>query len=86
MELIHYSERELEQMRERVASSALPRQEHLRACERCLYLLALVRRAHGSPSDEDREVTVDALRNWLGSEAGARTRSEGQSETDDRAG
>ena len=39
--------------------------DHLNVCEQCHFLLALVRRARGDPSDEQREVTMDALRNWV---------------------
>lgn len=39
----------------------LERDEHLLGCEQCRLLLALVRRARGEPSDEQTEVTVDAL-------------------------
>ncbi len=64
MEAVHYSVTELERMRERVEVAA--RQEaHLNRCEQCLYLLALVRRAQGAPSDEEREVTVDVLKRWV---------------------
>jgi hypothetical protein len=63
MDVSHYSEDELDAI-SRIAAAA-PRQiDHLSACEQCLYLLALVRRAQGAPSDEEREVTLDALKIW----------------------
>jgi hypothetical protein len=62
MEAVHYSVMELEKMPGRVE---LKQQGHLKACEQCLYLHALVRRVQGDPSDEQREVTVDLLKRWV---------------------
>lgn len=63
---VHFSARELEAM---VARAALGHQQahHLHVCEQCHFLLALVRRARGEPSDEQREVTMDALKDWAAS-------------------
>ena len=64
MNAIHYSSSELAEMLARAAfGSRLG--DHLNVCEQCHFLLALVRRARGDPSDEQREVTTDALRNWV---------------------
>ena len=63
MTSIHYTTRELEALLARAASHA----HHLSVCEQCHFLLALVRRARGEPSDEQREVTMDALKDWASS-------------------
>jgi hypothetical protein len=36
-------------------------QAHVESCEACLYVLALVRRASGKPTEEQSEVLVDLL-------------------------
>ena len=64
MRAAHYSGAELAEMLRRAA--LVDRLgDHLNVCEQCHFLLALVRRARGDPSDEQREVTMDALRNWV---------------------
>jgi hypothetical protein len=63
MRVNHYSARELAEMLER-ASFGRGTGDHVGACEQCHMLLALVRRARGAPSDEEAEVTVDALKAW----------------------
>lgn len=60
----HYSVGELAAMLER-AGITHRKGTHLERCEQCLFVLALVRRARGEPSDEQLEVTVDALRSWI---------------------
>ena len=60
---MHYTAAELAEMLTRAAfGNGLG--DHLTECEQCDLLLALVRRARGEPSDEEREVTVEALRDW----------------------
>ncbi len=63
MNPVHYTVRELEAMPARAALQA----HHLTVCEQCHFLLALVRRARGEPSDEQREVTMDVLKDWAAS-------------------
>lgn len=64
MRAVHYSSSELAEMLTR-AALGYRLGDHLNVCEQCHFLLALVRRARGDPSDEQREVTMDALRNWV---------------------
>lgn len=63
MRVHHYSIAELAEMMHR-AADGFGLGEHVEGCEQCHYLWALVRRARGEPSDEDGEVTVDALKDW----------------------
>ncbi len=66
MNAIHYSSSELAEMLTR-AALGYRLEHHLNVCEQCHFLLALVRRARGEPNDEQREVTMDALKDWAGS-------------------
>ncbi len=66
MNAIHYSSSELAEMLTR-AALGYRLAHHLNVCEQCHFLLALVRRARGEPSDEQGEVTMDALKDWAGS-------------------
>lgn len=63
MKSIHFTARELKSMLPRAAHHT----HHLTVCEQCHLLLALVRRVRGEPSDEQREVTTDALKGWAAS-------------------
>ena len=74
MRVHHYSTTELAALLSR-AAVGFGLGDHVAACEQCHFLWALVRRARGEPSDEEREVTLDALRSWGG-----------HSLTDDNAG
>ena len=61
---MHYTAADLAEMMKK-ATFGVGLGEHVSACEQCHFLLALVRRARGEPSDEEREVTVEALRDWV---------------------
>lgn len=66
---MHYSFAELAAMQAQTASGS-PGSEHLNDCEQCHYLWTIVRRSRGEPSDEELEVTVDALKTWANPAAG----------------